>query len=139
MIVVICVDEKNGMMFHCRRQSQDRIMRENLLAECGGNLLHMNKYSESLFKDNAKAGIAVSEDFLCEAGEGDFCFVEDVDVKDYRKRIEAVILYKWNRRYPADIHFSLDLTESEWILERTEDFKGSSHDRITKEVYRKIK
>lgn len=139
MIVVICVDDKNGMMFHRRRQSQDRVMREDLLEECGENLLHMNKYSESLFKDNAKEGIVVSEDFLCAAGAGEFCFVEDVDVRDYREKIEAVILYKWNRRYPADIYFLIDLAESEWILERTEEFKGSSHERITKEVYRKIK
>lgn len=136
MIVVVCVDEKNGVMFHRRRQSQDRILRENLLKECGEKKLYMNGYSGSLFKDSV--GIVVSENFLGEAGEGEFCFVEDAEVGDYLQRIEAVILYKWNRRYPADVYFTLDLLNEKWMLERTEEFKGSSHERITKEVYKKI-
>ena len=82
-------------------------------------------------------GIVVSENFLGEAKEGEFCFVEDADVGEYLQRIEAVILYRWNRRYPADVYFTLDLNEK-WMLERTEEFKGSSHERITKEVYKKI-
>ncbi len=136
MIVVVCVDEKNGMMFHRRRQSQDRVLRENLQKECGGKKLYMNRYSGKLFKD--AVGIVVSENFLGEAKEGEFCFVEDADVGEYLQRIEAVILYRWNRRYPADVYFTLDLFNEKWILERTEEFKGSSHERITKEVYKKI-
>ncbi|MCI9423227.1 MAG: ribonuclease Z [Dorea sp.] len=136
MIVVVCVDEKNGMMFHRRRQSQDRVLRENLQKECGGKKLYMNGYSGKLFKD--AVGIVVSENFLGEAKEGEFCFVEDADVGEYLQRIEAVILYRWNRRYPADVYFTLDLFNEKWMLERTEEFKGSSHERITKEVYKKI-
>ena len=34
MIVIICIDEKKGMMFHNRRQSQDRILREHIIKEC---------------------------------------------------------------------------------------------------------
>lgn len=138
MIAVVCVDEKNGMMFHGRRQSQDRILRENLLLECGGRRLYMNEYSARLFKDNEGADIRVSEDFLCDAGEVDFCFAEDTDIGDYLEKIESVILYKWNRRYPADVFLSVSLSEGNWVLERTEEFEGSSHERITKEVYRKI-
>lgn len=137
MIVAVCVDEKNGMMFHHRRQSQDRVLRENLLQECGEKKLYMNGYSGNLFK--ASGGIVVSENFLGEAKEGEFCFVEDAVIEDYLQRIEAVILYKWNRRYPADVYFTLDLSDEKWMLERTEEFKGSSHERITKEVYRKIR
>ena len=138
MIAVVCVDEKNGMMFHGRRQSQDRILRENLLQECRGKQLYMNEYSAKMFRNDVEAKIRVSEDFLCDAGEGDFCFAEDTDIGAYFQKIESVILYRWNRRYPADVFLSLGLSDGNWRLERTEEFKGSSHERITKEVYRKI-
>ena len=138
MIAVVCVDEKNGMMFHGRRQSQDRIMRENLLQECRGKRLYMNEYSARLFKDDEGAEIIVSENSLKDAGEGDFCFAEDMDINDYVQKIETLILYKWNRCYPADFFLSGILSDGNWILDRTEAFKGYSHERITKEVYRKV-
>lgn len=138
MIAVVCVDEKNGMMFHGRRQSQDRILRENLLKECSGKRLYMNEYSAKLFQNDVGAEIRVSEDFLCDAGEGDFCFAEDTDIGVYLQKIESVILYHWNRCYPADVFLSVSLSDGNWALERTEEFRGSSHERITKEVYRKI-
>ncbi len=53
----------------------------------------------------------------------------------YEDRIEKVILFKWNRNYPADTFFSLDL--SGYTLEKTEDFAGNSHEKITKEIYRR--
>ena len=49
------------------------------------------------------------------------------------KEIEKVILYHWNRDYPADTYFDLDLTD--WKITRTEEFPGFSHDKITEEVY----
>lgn len=137
MIVAICVDEKNGMMFHGRRQSQDRILREDLLQECGESRLFMNEYSAGLFWDNAGTEIVVSEEFLRDAQEGDFCFAEDAEIGDYLQKTEAVILYKWNRRYPADVYLSANLWDGKWKLEKTEEFRGSSHERITKEVYRR--
>ncbi|MCI8667768.1 MAG: ribonuclease Z [Dorea sp.] len=138
MIAVVCVDEKNGMMFHGRRQSQDRSLRENLLRECGEKRLYMNEYSARMFKEASGSQIIASEDFLCNAGVGEFCFVEDRDVGDFLQKLESVIVYKWNRCYPADVYFSINLTNENWVLVRTEEFRGSSHDRITKEVYQKL-
>ena len=48
MIAVVCVDDRNGMLFHHRRQSQDRLLREDLLSRCPGRLW-MNAYSAKLF------------------------------------------------------------------------------------------
>jgi len=45
---------------------------------------------------------------------------------------EGLILYRWNRTYPADLYFTLSLEG--WTLERREEFAGSSHEKITKEV-----
>ena len=35
MIAVVCIDDKGGMLFNRRRQSQDRLLREDLLREAG--------------------------------------------------------------------------------------------------------
>ena len=35
MILMACVDGRNGMAFNCRRQSRDRAVRADLLAEVG--------------------------------------------------------------------------------------------------------
>ena len=46
---------------------------------------------------------------------------------------ESVVLYKWNRVYPADQYFAMDL--SGWKLVETVEFPGSSHEKITEERY----
>ena len=33
MIAVVCVDDRGGMLFNRRRQSQDRLLRQDLLEE----------------------------------------------------------------------------------------------------------
>ena len=160
MIVIACVDEKGGMMFHHRRQSQDRVLREDVLRECEGKKLYMSPYSYGMFEtevggkckvgEGGKRGkekicvwerleteICIREDFLEGAGQDEFCFVEGQDISGVKGQIDAVILYQWNRRYPADVYFALDLKAGGWELEKREELKGFSHERITKEVYRK--
>ena len=45
MIAAVCIDDRGGMLFNHRRQSQDRLLREDLLAEAAGRPLWMNSYS----------------------------------------------------------------------------------------------
>lgn len=131
MIIIACVDGNNGMLFHARRQSRDRLLRERILRRCAGGRLWMNAYSRSQFPDGAE--ITVHEACLSLAGKGEFCFVENQDVRPVSDRVEQVILYRWNRAYPADVYFSFPLDG--WSLSHREEFAGSSHQRITEEVY----
>ena len=133
MRIAVCVDDQNGMLFNRRRQSQDRLLREDLLREAGDRPLWINAYSARQFGP-LPPNVWTAEDFLEQAGPGEFCFVEDQDILPYQERIEGVLIYRWNRRYPADTRFPLSLEG--WKLERREEFPGSSHERITKEVYR---
>lgn len=135
MIVIACVDDQNGMMFNRRRQSQDQLLRENLLQSVGARKLWMNSYSRAQFSDTDSEQIVTDSRFLENAPEGDYCFVEDQDLSRCLARVEKIILFRWNRRYPADTYFPLDL--SLWTLECTESFPGHSHEKITKETYRK--
>lgn len=133
MIVIACVDDNMGMLFNHRRQSQDRILRERILEKTQNTKLWMNHYSAKQFGEDAKVNI--DDSFLNEAAPGDVCFVEDTPVTPYEQWIEKVVLYKWNRTYPADMHFDIPLVERGWHLISTEDFVGSSHEKITEEVY----
>ena len=140
MHIIVCVDDGGGMLFHMRRQSQDRILREHILNDTSDARLWMNAYSFRQFSDMKNVGseqIVVEENFMDQAEPGDFCFLENVTAKDYEDKIEQVILYKWNRSYPSDLKFDIPLEESGWKLENREEFEGFSHEKITKEVYRR--
>ena len=134
MIAAVCIDDRGGMLFNHRRQSQDRLLLPDLLAEAAGRPLWMNSYSLRQFPD-PPPNLCVDEGFLDQAGPGELCFVETVDPAPWRERMEGIILYRWNRTYPADLHLTLSLDG--WSLERREIFAGSSHEKIIKEVYRR--
>ena len=148
MKIIVCVDNQNGMMFNHRRQSQDRVLRKRILELTGGKKLWMNAYSQKQFlqvngnmpKEQEQSGqlgqsgqIQADEEFLEKAGPGEPCFVEDRSVAPFAGRVERVVLYRWDRAYPADLYWDLSLEG--WTLARREEFPGSSHEIITKEVY----
>lgn len=133
MIIVVCIDDQGGMVFNRRRQSQDRRLREDLLAEAGGRPVWMNPYSRKLF-DPAPENIRTAEDFAQRAGPGEFCFFEDVSPEPWLDKAEMIVVYHWNRMYPSDPpRFPLSLTGRS--AARREEFAGSSHERITKEIW----
>ena len=134
MIAVVCVDDRGGMLFNRRRQSQDRVLRGDLLALAAGRPVWMNGYSLGQFGPET-GDLRTAEDCLDRAGKGELCFVEDRDLSPLAGKLEGLILYRWNRTYPADLYFTLPLEG--WTLERREEFAGSSHEKITKEVYRR--
>ena len=101
----------------------------------------MNEYSGKMFaKDSEEllhGPVQTDEDFLKKASSGEYCFVETnscgLDMFPDTANIESVVLYKWNRVYPADQYFTMDL--SDWKLVGTVEFAGSSHEKITEERY----
>ena len=62
-----------------------------------------------------------------------FCFVENIALQPSLHKIDAVYRFKWNRDYPSDFKFDLDLTQ--WHLTEITEFVGNSHKNITMEVY----
>lgn len=134
MRVIVCLDERQGMLFNHRRQSRDRALIDDVMASLGDALLRIAPYSQSLFAQRV-GRIAVSEDFLDSASDGDVCFVEESSLREYVDRIESITVYRWNRHYPADLYFDLDLQESGFRLTERAEFAGNSHEMITKETY----
>jgi hypothetical protein len=132
MIIAVCTDDNNGMLFNNRRQSRDMLLIEDLIKYANANKILINEFSKSLFSDYEN-NILISDTFLSDANENDICFVENVDLNEYKDKINTLIIYKWNRVYPSDFCFNLDL--SNYKLIETKDFKGNSHEKITREIY----
>ena len=138
MNIIICLDDNNGMMFNKRRQSQDRILRADLKEFIKDKDLYMNNYSYKLYKDIDNGNIKVSENFLEQCTENDFCLVEDKLLNNYINKINNIIIYKWNRIYPSDLYFDIYFISNSWELLETKEFEGSSHEKITRIIYRRV-
>ena len=134
MILALCVDDKGGMAFGGRRQSMDRVLRADLLAAAGDRPLRMNPYTARQF-DPLPPNAVVGEDFLQAAGEEDLCFTEFPPLAPYLKDTKGIILYRWNRVYPADARLDFDPVSAGFVLRSTVEFPGHSHKLLTKEVY----
>lgn len=134
MKLIICLDDNDGMLFNHRRQSRDREVCERILAYGNTSRLWMDHYSKQLFKDNDQA-ICCDARFLEKAGQGEYCFVEHADVVPWISRVEEILVFRWNRKYPADVRFPHGLLNEMFHLCQTEDFAGYSHEKLTLEVY----
>lgn len=133
MKLIFCIDDKKGMMFFGKRQSQDSVLREWILNHTAGSKLWMSSYSAKQFKD--LTGYIVDDDYSTKATVGDYCFIED---KGYSlDDVTEIILCHWNRKYQADKVFDIDLKAEGFKRTDSIDIKGSSHDKITIETYRK--
>ena len=75
--LIICVDNKNGIMFNGRRQSRDRAVCEDILDMTGEHLLYTSEYSFALFEKYADSRVICSDSPVFSAGRGDYCFAED--------------------------------------------------------------
>lgn len=93
----------------------------------------MNAYSFRQFKEEAPDGtIQISETPFLAAGAEDLCFAENLTLTPFPVQAERLLLYCWNRMYPADRFLTLPPS---WTLLRHEEFPGFSHTKITKELY----
>lgn len=129
MILAVCVDDRMGISFQGRGLSKDALLREKLMA-LAGEKLRMSVYSGKQFG----LGVYAGADYLSCAGADDWCFCENDEYLAFSDRVERIVLFKWNRAYPADLYFSFP---GRWRLVSAEDFPGKSHETITMEVYEK--
>ena len=128
MRVALCVDHRNGFTFQGRRLSRDRAQQEDLLSLCSGEPLRITPYSAPLF---SWAGDRVQVEGALP--DGPLCFLEDG--LPPLEQVEELILYCWNRDYPADVHLNWDL--SAFTVADRRDFPGTSHKTITRTIYRR--
>lgn len=121
------------MMFNNRRQSKDRILSEHILKIVDNKKIWMNNYSKSAFEGQESLSITVDDNFIEKIDKNEYCFVENIDVNTIINKVDKIILYNWNRHYPADRYFNINLEE--WVVESENEFQGSSHEKISEKIY----
>ena len=133
MRIIVCLDDYGGMLFNSRRQSRDRVLIADVMQDMGEKKICILAYSELLFADYA-GRYTVVEDFAS-LPDDSVCFVENVDVSPFLESISAVTVYNWNRVYPRDFVFDINLEKEGFSLMSSHEFAGYSHENIRKEVY----
>ena len=131
MKIAVCIEKSGGMLFNNRRVSRDSVVQQKLLELVGEASIYTNEYSAKLFEDSSE--LKISNDFLSVASDKDICFIENVEIP--MDKVTQVYLFQWNRDYPADTYFDYNLKDMGFKKVRSEDFAGSSHKKITLEVY----
>lgn len=127
MTLYICLDDRNGLQFNKRRQSRDAVLLEDIRGQLSGPLL-IEPFSEKLIREAQIPYVLPPE-------TADDFFAENVPTEELLESCEKVVIYRWNRHYPADIRWDPDLTERGFSLSETVEFPGKSHEKITREVY----
>lgn len=132
MKLAVCIDNGGGMIFNHRRQSRDRELIRDLAEHLGGARLYAEAFSETILADVPHT--VITREQAKDLGENDVFFVECPPVAPLLSCADTLIIYHWNRSYPSDE--TLDVPLVGLTLVSTVDFVGSSHEKITKEVYR---
>ena len=68
MIVMVCVDDKGGMLFNHRRQSKDRVLRQEMLRMIGDAPLRVTPYTAKQFTEEETPRLLVAPDAITAAG-----------------------------------------------------------------------
>ena len=127
MVLIVCTDDKNGMMFNNRRQSSDTLVTADIINLVGQNALYCTEYTAKLF-ENFSFKPQICDDFE-NLSQDNYIFIENPD--DIPQNITKIIKYLWNRHYPSDKKFNIN----GFKLESSCEFSGKSHKKITREIY----
>ncbi len=136
MQIIVCVDDKGGMLFNKRRQSRDRVLTADVMSELGSKKIRIANFSKLLF-ECFEDRYVIDEDLLKNASDEDVCFVENIDPSPYIDKINRITVYRWNRSYPGDFFFSVDLEKEGFKIKSVYEFEGYSHEKITREIFEK--
>jgi len=128
MTIYICLDDYNGLQFNKRRQSRDRAVLEDIRSRLSGDLM-IDAYSEKMIRE-----AEIPCQCYPEGNAADF-FAEDVPPEELLAKTEKIVIYRWNRHYPADVRWEPDLSAMGFVLREISEFPGTSHEKITREVY----
>lgn len=131
MRVIVCVDDSLGMLFAGKRQSRDSRVLDDIKNHF--EPIVILPFSEKLLSSSGvKYTVKNSINDVCDT---ETVFIESIDPASLEGKIDELILYKWNRRYPSDMRLTLDLKK--FKKSSICEFTGTSHDKITREVYKK--
>lgn len=127
MTLYICLDDRNGLQFNHRRQSRDTAVLEDIRIRLAGPLL-IRPFSEKLIRESGISYVLPPE-------TAQDCFLEELPPEELLAKTQKLVIYRWNRHYPGDLFWEPDLGGMGFEKAEATEFSGTSHERITREVY----
>ena len=127
MTLIVWTGKNGEMMFNRRRCSRDRGVIADIQATYDPLEICVSAYSSSLF-DGARVISGVSE------AAGGVLFLEDLPLPAALKQARKLIVYRFDRVYPADVRLEIP---QDFHRTESREFAGFSHEKITREVYEK--
>lgn len=131
MRVIICLDDGLGMIFGGKRQSRDKAVLEDMGKR--GECITVLPFSEKMI---SQSGLEYTlKPSIDSVDKNDLVFVESIDPATFADKIDELTVYRWNRKYLADMRCTLDMKDFKRVS--VTEFVGNAHDKITKEVYKR--
>ena len=127
------MDDEGGMLFFGKRQSRDRLLIADLINSASGRPVYASLFSKVLFEE--ATGVNITDDPVADCPDGGICFIENISLMPILDRIGEIVIYRWNRLYPSDKKIDIEPRDLGFRLKESYDFVGTSHNKITKEVY----
>lgn len=126
--LAVAVDDNMGISFNKRVCSKDSFIETRMEILNGGRVIrtaptHKDDYT---VKEYWEPKLVSEETGIYIAGYE--------DPTPLLNHFGEVIVFKWNREYPSDVKFTADLSK-DYILVQTNEFVGTSHEKITEERY----
>ena len=131
MNIIACIDNENGILFNSRRQSRDAKVFEDIKSTIDAKIIYCSEYSAKLLQEYSFSTAVVKT--LKAVPKNGYYFLEDSLPSEFLSKIKRIIIYKWNKTYPKDTYFGMELSKIKPLS--TTEFEGKSHKIITKEIY----
>ena len=139
MTLIVMVDDGFGLAFGAKRQSRDRELVRDAVGLASGRKILAREYSRLIFDE---AGIKSDAVVFCDeptkaAKKDDLVFLELMVKKSELDLAEQIVIYAWNRRYPATAKLDMGYIEANFKLKDEYEFVGNSHEKITRRTYKR--
>ena len=135
MKIIICWSNNKGIAFHQRRVSRDAAVIADIKSLLGQQPLYIHPASQILFGESG-IDLVCSESYLSDANDNDYVFIESDAYLSFEDDIRQIIAYNWNRDYPADTYFRMDLSAFEQVDSTI--LPGHSHENIQREIWNRL-
>ncbi len=133
MTLILCLDQKDGMLFNKRRQTFDYELLDMICKSFKGKLF-ISSFSEKYF---GQRSVTVLSSPLTDAPSESAVFIENEDVTPFIGNIDKIIIYRFGCVYPADTYFTVKPLESGFRLAGRIKFSTEVHKDMFKEIYKR--
>ncbi len=134
MKLIVCTDNRGGMMFLKKRPARDKYAIDDIIKDAEKNRILIAPYSEKLFAEQG-GKYTISSDPLGDAKDGDIVFLEDRSARDYLWKIDSIVIYSWDLPYPFDKRFDIEPDKEGFHLICETEFPGHAHKVVKKMIY----